>query len=188
MDVLCALHDSDEYGVCRWPLADLARAAGINPESAQELVAKDVLKGADAGAAPFVYRPFHAGSHGDEVVLIEPRGTPVWFSSRLVVDEWRRQQRGVNTRFSTENQPPKCIPIRSPTRTIGERQGDGSISSPLSLNYKTLPADAGLVSASKPRDEGFEEFWKAYTPTRNAKKPDALKAWISHRQNQAAAP
>jgi hypothetical protein len=26
VDILCLLNDCDEYGVCRWPLAELARA------------------------------------------------------------------------------------------------------------------------------------------------------------------
>jgi hypothetical protein len=28
MDILCLLHDSDTYGIVRWPLVDLANAAG----------------------------------------------------------------------------------------------------------------------------------------------------------------
>lgn len=53
MDILCILHDSDEYGVLRWPLADVARSAGVSTRLAQELAAKDVLKGSDTGIPGF---------------------------------------------------------------------------------------------------------------------------------------
>ena len=44
---MCDLHDQDEYGVCRWPLAELSQAAGVSTKLARELSDKDVLKGAD---------------------------------------------------------------------------------------------------------------------------------------------
>jgi hypothetical protein len=42
----------------------------------------------------------------------------------------------------------------------------------------TLPAEAGRVREKSSSPE-FEEFWKAFKPPPNAKKPDALKAWNS---------
>lgn len=121
IDILCVLHDSDEYGVVRWPLADLARAAGVKIKTANELIAKGVLKGADAGCEPYIWRAFHAGKFGDPVPLVAEITGPVWYSTRLVRDEYMRQNKGIKTRFSTENQPP--------SRRDGERQGDGSSAS-----------------------------------------------------------
>jgi len=129
MDMLCVLHDSDEYGVCRWPLADLARSAGVSLKLAKELSAKNVLKGSDNGCAAFTFSPTHAGKAGDTVILIEASTGPCWYCSRFVRDEWIRQRRGTGTQFTTENQPPKTPPNKSPKRTIGERQGDGPTSS-----------------------------------------------------------
>ena len=126
MDVLCVLHDSDEYGVCRWPLLDLANSANAPIKLVRELVEKDVLKGADRGAAPYVYTPRHAGKDGEPVTLVEPGAGPCWYSSRFVRDEWVRQRRGSATQFSEENQPPKKAPAPSPKPPIGGRHGDGS--------------------------------------------------------------
>lgn len=117
MDILCVLHDSDEYGVCRWPLADLARAAGAPLKLVKELVVKEVLKGADKGAAPYVYTPRHAGKDGEPVTLVEPCDGPCWYCSRFVRDEWVRSRRGNSTQFTTDNQPPKSTPKGTPDGT-----------------------------------------------------------------------
>lgn len=122
MDILCLLHDSEgEYGVLRWPLKDIANAASAPMTLVRELVAKGVLKGADKGAEPYVYRPKHAGKVGDPVILVVPGDGPVWYSSRFVRDEYVRQRRGESTRFDTANQPAS----RSPKGGLGEPQGDG---------------------------------------------------------------
>jgi hypothetical protein len=110
MDILCALHDSDEYGVLRWPLADVARAAGVPLKLARELVTKGVLKGDDSAAPDYIYTPRHAGKAGEPVTLVDAAGGPCWYCSRLVRDEWVRQRRGKGTQFTEDNQPPKGAP------------------------------------------------------------------------------
>jgi hypothetical protein len=120
VDILCVLHDSDEYGVVRWPLADLARAAGVKIKSANELVAKGVLKGSEAGCGAYVWRPFHGGKYGDPVTLLEATEGPTWYSTRLIRDEYGRINKGAKSRFSAENQPP--------SRRHGDGEGDGSSS------------------------------------------------------------
>lgn len=141
IDVLCVLHDSDEYGVCRWPLRDLARAAGVSTRSINELVANEVLKGADHNAEPFVFAPFHGGQFGEQVTLVEANGGPVWYSSRLVRDEYVRHRRGSGSQFTTENQPPKP----TPKPPIGERQVDGASAS------ASVSKDQKIPAAQKPR-------------------------------------
>jgi hypothetical protein len=132
LDVMCVLHDSDEYGVCRWPLAELAQAAGVPVKLARELSVKDVLKGADKGAPDYVFTPRHAGKDGEPVMLVEAGDGPCWYCSRFVRDEYIRQRRGQSTRYSTDNQPPKPGPHDEPKAPpkppIGEPQGDGSTS------------------------------------------------------------
>ena len=158
MDVLCVLHDSDEYGVCRWPLVDLARAAGANLKLVKELAQKDVLKGSDKNTAPYVYTPRHAGKNGDPVTLVDTDGGPCWYSSRFVRDEWVRLRRGSTTQFSSENQPPKIEPKTPPKPKpkggIGDRQGDGptSSSSSTSIGIPTLVAKDG-DSGNRHRDD-----------------------------------
>jgi hypothetical protein len=135
MDVLCVLHDMDEYGICRWPLADLARSANINLKLVKELVDKDVLKGADKDAEPYIFTPRHAGKDGEPVTLVENNGQPLWYCSRFVRDEYIRQRRGQSTRFDEENQPPKAKPKSTPKPPIGDELGDGSTSTS-SSTYK----------------------------------------------------
>lgn len=134
MDILCVLHDSDEYGVLRWPLADIARAAGVNLKLARELVQKDVLKGGDSVCEPYIYTPRSGRVLGDPVVLVQAEdGEPCWYCSRFVRDEYVRQRRGNASQFSDENPPPKKAlkgaSKASPKGGIGEWQGDGSTSS-----------------------------------------------------------
>jgi hypothetical protein len=129
VDVLCLLHDSDEYGVLRWPLADIAQSAGAPLELLEELAQKKVLKGADANGEDYKFAPSHAGKLGDEVTLVAPGDGPCWYCSRFVKDEFIRQRRGAATRFDSENQPPKAVPNTKPTRRVGVRQGDGASAS-----------------------------------------------------------
>jgi hypothetical protein len=162
MDIMCVLHDSDEYGVVRWPLSELASAAGCPIELAQELAAKDVLKGADADAKPYHHVPYHAGKHGEPQLLAEAKGGPMWYCSRFLVDEWRRTQQGKSTRFTTERQPDPSTkvhngpsPSGSPSRRFGERKGDGATSPSPSSN--SVPngtgADAPTSAAGKAKTQ-----------------------------------
>lgn len=150
---MCVLHDSDEYGVCLWPLDELARAAGVPLKLVRELAAKDVLKGADKRASDYVFTPRHAGKDGEPVTLVEAGDGPCWYCSRFVRDEYVRQRRGQSTRYTSDNQPPKAIPDgapeeaqkvqpitppkSSPKPPFGERQGDGASSSSSSKDLNT---------------------------------------------------
>lgn len=167
VDILCLLHDLDEYGVCRWPLAELARAAGVQLKLVKELVAKEVLKGSDKNAADYIFTPRHAGKSGEPVTLLVAGTGPCWYCSRFVRDEYVRQRRGNSSRFSTTNQPgsddtpgsetstPKCAPnsapMDSPKPPFGERQGDGPTStSPSTLTTTSpKPPDGGPASAGR---------------------------------------
>lgn len=164
VDILCLLNDCDEYGVCRWPLAELARAAGVPLKLAKELAAKDVLKGADKGARDYAFAPRHAGKEGPPVVLLVAGDGPCWYCSRFVRDEYVRQRRGQNSRFTSENQPPlvgeivgqSATPNTTPKPPFGLRQGDGPTSTSTSTSKPTTPdgvvvaSQAGNLSSQRP--------------------------------------
>jgi hypothetical protein len=119
LDVMCLLHDSDlEYGVLRWPLKDLAEAARCTLADLRELRRKGVLKGADSDETceSYVYVPRHAGKDGEPVTLIETQPGPLWYSSRMVRDEYVRSRAGASTRFGS--------PSRAPSRRDGEAKDD----------------------------------------------------------------
>lgn len=159
VDVLCMLHDSDEYGVLRWPLADIAQAAAAPLKLIQELVQKGVLKGADSGAEPFVFTPRHGGKDGDPVTLVEAGSGPCWYCSRFVRDEYVRQRRGANTRFDSDNQPPKPAPKAEPKVGIGGRQGDGASSSSSIDQEPTEPKGSGADAPEGAGEPPADPIW-----------------------------
>lgn len=173
IDLLCVLHDSDEYGVCRWPLEDLARAASAPLPLVMELVTKDVLKGSDDQPVKFEHTTRHSGQDGDTFTLVKSDSGPCWYSSRLVRDEWLRGRRGMGSRFDSENQPNR-LPKPSPTRRTGGRQGDGPSSSS-SSSIKTLGAKAPRII-----DESFLESLKkepAYSGINIEVELGKMKTW-----------
>ena len=120
LDVLCLLHDQAEYGVCRWPLAEIAQAVGCAEQKLQALINKGVLKGVDRGAlpAPLVYVPRSGRRNGAPIALLDGEAGPLWYSSRMVVDEYKRIQRGEGG--GAPSVPPESAPKHSPKPPIGE--------------------------------------------------------------------
>lgn len=168
MDVLCLMHQSEEYGVLRWPLKEIANTAGAALPLVKELVSKGVLKGGDQGCAPYIFTPKHAGKEGAPVVLLEATRAACWYSSRFIRDEYVRGRRGESTRFDAENQPPN----RQPKGGLGEQSGYGP---PVSNLQSTDPLKKPTVS-----NEGG-----AATPRATRKCPksfnvtDELLAWAA---------
>lgn len=105
LDVLCLMHDCEEYGILRWPLKEIAQAVGCSVAALRSLVTKGVLKGSDAGELidEFVYVPRSGRKDGEPVTLITPQRGPLWYSSRMVRDEYIRTIRGESSRFSAPN-------------------------------------------------------------------------------------
>lgn len=151
IDVICALHDSDEYGIARYPLRELASEVGANLAHIRELVIKGVMKGDDkALTEPFVYVPRSGRRDGDPVTLIPPQPGPIWYSSRMVKDEYVRSVRiEGGSRFSEgDGEAPKPAP-KPPL-------GDGSSSSTSSATAAIQdsgavapPAGAALTAKQK---------------------------------------
>lgn len=126
VDVLCLLHDAEQYGVLDWPLSDIAQAAGAPIDLLLELATKGVIKGSDSGCEGYVYQATHAGTKGPKEVVLPPTSTPRWYCSRFVRDEHIRKNRGKETRFSDTNPPPNKKPTHSPNHRVGDGEGDGA--------------------------------------------------------------
>lgn len=131
IELLGLMHDSDEYGVLRWPLRQIAQALGCPLKLLNELVECGVLYGCEKGVCePMVYTPRSGRRTGTPVTLIDAQHGPVWYSPRMVRDEYVRAVRGESSRFVDGGNP-------SPKGGIGagisdaptRRQGDGSTSS-----------------------------------------------------------
>jgi hypothetical protein len=101
MEAMCFMHASDEYGLLRWPLKEIAQAVGCNVKILEALVERGVMKGADPGATctAFVYTPRSGRKDGTPATLVPEQPGPLWYSSRMLLDEHVRQNRGKGTRF-----------------------------------------------------------------------------------------
>ncbi|NVO06461.1 MAG: hypothetical protein HXX19_11270 [Rhodoferax sp.] len=161
LDVMCVLHDSDEYGIVRWPLKDLANSAKVPMAQLRELVEKEVLKGADKGgqAKAYIYTPRSGRKDGKPVTLVPDQEGPVWYSSRMVKDEYVRTIRGENTRFGDESGEASNHSPKPPF-------GDGSSSSSSSSTTLIPPTPKGVAFR-------FEEFWDAWP--KSERKQDKVK-------------
>jgi hypothetical protein len=151
MDVLCLMHDSEEYGVLRSPLRDIARAGGLPLRLLRELSERRVMKGADTKPEPFLFTPRHAGKDGEPVLLVPTTGAACWYSSRLVRDEWVRLRRGGDTRFGATPDP-------SPIPPIGDGSVDGSTSTSSTTGVSS-PSVANAPSGAAP-DPVKLEIWQ----------------------------
>ncbi|MBZ8138848.1 hypothetical protein CLD22_02900 [Rubrivivax gelatinosus] len=110
--VMCLMHDQELYGVLRWPLKDIAQAVRCRAADLQALARKGVLKGSeDYLAEPYVYVPRSGRKDGPPVVLIEAQPGPIWYSSRMVKDEYVRTARGEGSGNGTAlKAAPKATP------------------------------------------------------------------------------
>ncbi|TJZ73776.1 hypothetical protein [Chitiniphilus eburneus] len=166
LDVMCLMHDSAQYGVLPWPLKEIAQAINCRAADLRTLVNKGVLKGADAGqrVPELIYTPVSGRKPGPPVVLIESRMGPLWYSSRMVIDEHKRLTRG-GTKDAPDNTPddapkppfgegfdatPEGTPHPSPLVRAGVRsqkeqkqqpKTSGGSSSSVALNHSAATTD-----------------------------------------------
>ena len=96
LDILCFMHDSDEYGVLRWELEEIANAVGCSTFDVQLLVDYKIMKGCGKDTMLQEYKETFTQKDRTkkEVVLLPSQPGPIWYSSRFVRDEYLRQQRG----------------------------------------------------------------------------------------------
>lgn len=174
IDVMCLLHDQERYGVIDWSLKEIAQAVGTTVAKLKGLVSKDVFKGADGNeeCEALVYVPRSGRRNGEPVVLIEAQKGPIWYSSRMVRDEYVRQHAGASTRFkqseNTESKSPSHSPSHgqgeAPSHSPSQRRSDGSTSSSSSSskNYyettsPTSPSEP-IGSDGKPSNGGGQKL------------------------------
>ena len=151
VDVMCVLHDSDEYGIVRWPLVDLANSANAPIKLVRELVEKNVLKGGDKQLlSAFTYVPRSGRKNGTPVTLLATQDGPIWYSSRMVKDEYVRTIRGESTRFGDgDGDSPKKTPKASPKPPIGDGSTSSSSSSP---TVNSVPDGTGAKAPMSPEE------------------------------------
>lgn len=171
MDVLCALHKSDDaYGILRWPLKEIASTIGAPMAQMRELVEKGVLKGSDKEiSAALIYVPKSGRKEGAPVTLIDTQPGPLWYSKRLVKDEYIRTIRGESTRFGADDgAAPKVDVPAAPKPPFG----DGTTSPSSSPPSGSVPdGTGGLPPPTDLLGDGASagKTPKALTPEQEAK-------------------
>lgn len=147
LDVMCLMHDQADYGVLRWPLVEIAQAVGCKAADLKALVRKGVLKGDDKHLTePCIYTPRSGRKDGEPVTLLAAQEGPVWYSSRMVRDEYVRGTRGESTRFGDDEDAPKRAPKASPKGGFGE--GKSVASKPPPMVAPKPPFGDGSSSSS----------------------------------------
>lgn len=149
LDVMCLMHDQPEYGQLRWPLKEVAQAIGATTATLRNLVAKGVMKGDDKDVTEaFVYVPRSGRKEGEAVTLVPLQPGPLWYSSRMVRDEYVRTVRGEGTRFGEhDGAAPKEARKASPNPPLGDGPSSSSSSSATHLFPE---ADASSSAAEPP--------------------------------------
>lgn len=114
IDLLCLMHDSPEYGVLRWSLKEISESIGCKITVLQTLIRNGVLKGADTGhrCARLEFTPASGRRKGATVTILQEQEGPIWYSSRMVVDEYKRTRRGgeIGTQQGGFSTSPKASP------------------------------------------------------------------------------
>jgi len=141
IDVICLLHDQEAYGIARWTVKEIAQAIGSSAQKIRGLISKGVLKGADINeeCGPLVFIPRSGRKNGAPVTLIPQQPGPVWYSSRMVEDEYKRVLRGEHggaPKATPDHSPkggidaaPKATPDHSPSRAHASSSSSSSSSS-----------------------------------------------------------
>lgn len=169
IELMGLMHDSDEYGVLRWPLKQIAQALGAPVKLLNELVECGVLYGAERGdCEAMIYTPRSGRREGEPVELVPAQAGPIWFSPRMVRDEYVRTVRGEASRFGEDGKPPKNGKKASPKPPIGEcideapsrRQGDGSSSSSSSSPSVANATSGGGAADARRRRFEMHEAWQ----------------------------
>lgn len=134
LEVMCLLHDQPEYGVLRWDLQEIAVAVRCRAADLKSLHRKGVIKGDDQSLTePFVYVPRSGRKDGPAVTLVPVQAGPIWFSSRMVRDEYVRGLRADGGGATeTQKHAPKAAPSPAPKPPFGAAFGPRTSSSPSS--------------------------------------------------------
>lgn len=171
LDIMCLMHDQEEYGVLRWSLKEIAQAIGCPAALLNGLIAKGVLKGSEeALGEAFVYTPRSGRKDGEPVTLVPTQAGPIWYSSRMVKDEHVRTIRGESSRFSADN---GGAPKSAPKTPFGDGSSSSSSSSRKEKEHPPTPRKRGgsFDAAQIELPDWLDaEDWRAWVADRKARK------------------
>ncbi len=104
LEVMCLLHDSDKYGLLKWPLQEIANCVKCDKKELEHLITYGILKGSDKDGDKVSFSDTFSQRKGHPIqVMLIDDVAPLWFSSRMVRDEYIRNKRGEGGIKSLEN-------------------------------------------------------------------------------------
>lgn len=193
IDVMCLMHDSEEYGVLRWSLKEIASAVGCKLADLKSLITKGVLKGSDTLLEEaLTYTPISGRRKGPTVVLIDITKGPLWYSSRMVIDEYKRVARG--GKDDAPNHSPKGgngeyiddAPNPSPSHAGAHAGGRPSSSSSSTTSLRSVVERAHTTGegVTVPADLQPDRSTAASLQTLNVDPDIELAKFIAHHEAQ----
>lgn len=139
IEVMCLFADSDEFGLLRWDLRRLAPAIPCHVHALQSLIDYGILKGASTGERSVAVT--HVDRQGATHTVLEPQNGPIWFSTRMLTDEFKRltnQRNGrkggnpllrgatVNPSLNPSGLPPSPLPLPEMSTSLSRREREFS--------------------------------------------------------------
>lgn len=157
LEVMCLMHDQAEYGVLRWPLKEIAETVKCKVADLQGLIRKGVLKGDDNQLSePFIYTPRSGRKDGEPVTLVSTQGGPIWYSSRMVKDEYVRTIRAESSGNGGAPKPAPKPPFGEPMGGGFGPRGSSSSSSPSGNTPATTAREAPAIGEVFPVTESWQ--------------------------------
>lgn len=180
LEVLCLMHEQPEYGILRWPLIEIIDAVKCKPTEMRALVTRGIMKGSDSMIdQPYIYRAKTGRRIGPPIVLISAQRGPLWFSSRMIRDEYVRLHRGEGTRFGDDSNgnAPKYAPTRAPK---------GSPNSTLNGSPNGPPSHAPNPPFGEPLSDGSSSSSSSSTTGRETTSPSLSRSPAPTREGAGA--
>ena len=173
MELICLFHDSEEYGILRWTLEEIAIAIGCEKSDLQELIRKGVLKGTEKDGEKVSFSSSFSQRKGGPIqkVLIDDTG-PLFYSSRMVRDEFIRKERG---KFGYLSELNENVPRKKEDEKDTDKEPDKDTLSPsLSPSPTSSSASSSASSSSKKKTNP-----RAKNPRTHPPSAFVLPDWIS---------
>src|SRR5690606_27094568 len=140
--LLCLFHDSDEYGILRWTLKQMQQVIHCKMKSLQNLLKYGILKGSekDGDKVSFSTTFQVRNAQPKTVLLIDSVSIPLYFSSRMVRDEYVRKNRAIHGIKSLENPAvPRSRKVDMGTLSITEMD---TLSTPDKVSISPSPSSS----------------------------------------------
>lgn len=102
LELICLLHDSEEYGIIRWSLEEISLAIKCDTSILKSLIKKSILKGSDNPKEKVSFSTTISQKNTSPltVLLIKDEYGPIWYSSRMLRDEYIRKKRAACGRLA----------------------------------------------------------------------------------------